>query len=130
MNPSLQTVFKTVFAAVKWSVSVILSTPHVCCATQWRVQYNIYTYDHKPWHNDTPPYFRSWLTCCRLSGTGLQSEFPERNHLDPTVISIRSADFSHITHVDKQHEDGKTVGPPAYFTYTEINFRKLLCKLW
>lgn len=49
---------------------------------------------------------RSWLTCCRLSGTGLQSEFTGGHHLDRAVFSIHSAGFSHTVHVDKQHGDG------------------------
>lgn len=64
----------------------------------------------------------SWLTCCRLSGTGPQSEIPGGNHLDPTVVSICSAGFSHAAHADKQQGKNMTTSNAPSVLNIELPF--------
>lgn len=113
---------------------LLFCPPPAYCTTGRRVGYDTYTV-HTATNDDIMIHrhtLRSWLTCCRLSGTGLLSEFPGGNHLDQTVISIHSAGFSHTAHVDKQHGGGNITWLHLIqylLLYTEVNFINLLCEL-
>lgn len=102
-----------------WEEFLLLCWPCIPWSIRWRRcawQINKYTVTYCHW----------WLTCCRLSRTGLESKFPWGNHLGQMVISIHSADFpSRTAHVDKQ-KNNEQLKLRCLISYTQIHFRHIV----